>query len=179
MNSMKFPKPTGFEIIKVCNGENFTLKQIVTIKKKISSIITHAKESISNNQNDTINVNNLIDYVIMYEYYRYTDIVQPTNLLDFFSHILNLYCSINVEDSVVLDESQFNKLDKCNYKDINTYFQNTTIEPSTKCPICRESYSENSHNIILPCKHNFHVDCVDRWLLKESNLCPICKQEVT
>uniref|UniRef100_A0A0E0JEC0 RING-type E3 ubiquitin transferase n=1 Tax=Oryza punctata TaxID=4537 RepID=A0A0E0JEC0_ORYPU len=43
-----------------------------------------------------------------------------------------------------------------------------------KCAICLEEYKDNSLLGILKCNHDFHTDCVKRWL-KEKNSCPICK----
>jgi E3 ubiquitin-protein ligase RNF13 len=30
---------------------------------------------------------------------------------------------------------------------------------------------------ILPCKHEFHVICVDQWLLTRKRTCPVCKAD--
>ena len=28
---------------------------------------------------------------------------------------------------------------------------------------------------VLPCKHRYHVECIDQWLSSRKPLCPICK----
>jgi len=48
-----------------------------------------------------------------------------------------------------------------------------------KCPICHEDFHEGRFIRQLPCKHCYHNYCVDRWLLKMSNRCPLCKQPVS
>uniref|UniRef100_A0A673VBQ4 RING-type E3 ubiquitin transferase n=1 Tax=Suricata suricatta TaxID=37032 RepID=A0A673VBQ4_SURSU len=45
------------------------------------------------------------------------------------------------------------------------------------CAICITEYTEGNKVHILPCTHEFHVDCVDRWL-SENSTCPICHTEV-
>jgi hypothetical protein len=46
-------------------------------------------------------------------------------------------------------------------------------EPLT-CAICLESLAPAEEARILPCLHQFHRPCVDRWLADHS-ICPVCK----
>lgn len=47
------------------------------------------------------------------------------------------------------------------------------------CPICLEDYVPHSTRVrSLPCHHIYHPDCIDRYLLRTSSLCPICKTKV-
>jgi hypothetical protein len=43
------------------------------------------------------------------------------------------------------------------------------------CSICLNK--ENKEIMILNCNHNFHSDCLQKWLVK-SKKCPICREEV-
>lgn len=45
------------------------------------------------------------------------------------------------------------------------------------CTICITEYTEGNKLRILPCAHEFHVHCIDRWLSQNST-CPICRREV-
>lgn len=46
-----------------------------------------------------------------------------------------------------------------------------------RCPICLVDYSVDDVCRELLCKHAFHQDCVDSWLLKSHNSCPMCRHE--
>jgi hypothetical protein len=47
------------------------------------------------------------------------------------------------------------------------------------CPICLDDFEENETQVReLPCRHIFHPDCIDTFLLRNSSLCPMCKQSV-
>ena len=46
------------------------------------------------------------------------------------------------------------------------------------CAICLDDFRENEELRLLPCHHAFHRHCVDPWLLKQSELCPMCKQSI-
>ncbi|XP_034476586.1 protein goliath isoform X2 [Drosophila innubila] len=45
------------------------------------------------------------------------------------------------------------------------------------CAICIESYKPADIIRILPCKHEFHKNCIDPWLI-EHRTCPMCKLDV-
>lgn len=43
------------------------------------------------------------------------------------------------------------------------------------CAICLSPYEKNNKIRFLPCKHHFHSECIDQWLLKNKS-CPFCKR---
>jgi hypothetical protein len=46
------------------------------------------------------------------------------------------------------------------------------------CPICFGEYdSANVEVRQLPCRHYFHPECIDAWLVRD-NTCPLCKSLV-
>ncbi|KAJ6805667.1 RING-H2 finger protein ATL56-like [Iris pallida] len=48
-------------------------------------------------------------------------------------------------------------------------------DSSVECAVCLETFRDSQRCRLLPaCKHSFHVECVDSWLLKAS-ICPLCR----
>jgi hypothetical protein len=47
-----------------------------------------------------------------------------------------------------------------------------------ECYICLDTYEDGDHMRRLPCKHEFHSKCVDRWLLEVHRTCPCCRADV-
>jgi len=47
----------------------------------------------------------------------------------------------------------------------------------TACVICLAEYAEGDHVRELNCRHVFHADCVDPWLLANQT-CPLCMDDV-
>ena len=45
------------------------------------------------------------------------------------------------------------------------------------CSVCLEEYAEGDRMRTLPCGHQFHSRCIDRWL-QNNRACPICKKDV-
>ncbi|XP_006163845.1 E3 ubiquitin-protein ligase RLIM-like [Tupaia chinensis] len=55
------------------------------------------------------------------------------------------------------------------------YFDHTDTLKS--CSICITEYTEGNKLRILPCSHEYHVHCIDRWL-SQNITCPICRRKV-
>ncbi|KAF8938821.1 hypothetical protein BGZ47_008426 [Haplosporangium gracile] len=48
----------------------------------------------------------------------------------------------------------------------------------TMCPICLGEYEVGDQVRTLPCYHQYHLACIDPWLLNVASLCPICKRDL-
>lgn len=47
------------------------------------------------------------------------------------------------------------------------------------CPICLDDYVMGKSMVReLPCRHIYHPECIDSFLLETSSLCPVCKKLV-
>jgi len=52
------------------------------------------------------------------------------------------------------------------------------LDQST-CAICLDDFTESENPVReLPCRHVFHNQCIDLFLLDTSSMCPLCKQSV-
>ncbi|KAL0968437.1 hypothetical protein UPYG_G00266830 [Umbra pygmaea] len=47
-----------------------------------------------------------------------------------------------------------------------------------QCQICCSDYTEGELLRMLPCLHDYHVQCIDRWI-KENATCPICRIDIS
>ncbi|CAI9100943.1 OLC1v1038134C1 [Oldenlandia corymbosa var. corymbosa] len=48
----------------------------------------------------------------------------------------------------------------------------------TQCYICLADYEEGDKIRILPCHHEYHLACVDKWLKEIHGVCPLCRGDV-
>ncbi|KAJ1835502.1 hypothetical protein LPJ63_001054 [Coemansia sp. RSA 2711] len=60
--------------------------------------------------------------------------------------------------------------------------QDGSADPALKgliatCIVCIDDFVVGSKMRILPCGHNFHIECIDPWLTSKSSLCPLCKHD--
>jgi hypothetical protein len=54
---------------------------------------------------------------------------------------------------------------------------------STSCSICFEDYCSGDAVRVLPCKHRFHIECIDKWFYSSTDYtrppaCPLCNAEL-
>jgi len=47
-----------------------------------------------------------------------------------------------------------------------------------ECYICLEQFEDGDKIRTLPCSHEFHNACVDKWLLQIHRTCPCCRIDV-
>ena len=66
------------------------------------------------------------------------------------------------------------ELDEFQFKHLKKY----SALKEDKCPICLQKYKGTDIIKEFPCKHIFHKNCIFKWL-KKSNLCPLCKYDIT
>jgi hypothetical protein len=66
------------------------------------------------------------------------------------------------------------ELDEFQFKNLQKY----SALKEDKCPICLQKYKGADIIKEFPCKHIFHKNCIFKWL-KKSNLCPLCKYDIT
>ncbi|OMJ26415.1 putative RING finger protein [Smittium culicis] len=48
------------------------------------------------------------------------------------------------------------------------------LDPKKECGICMDEYAESDTAIVLECHHEFHEDCILKWL-RVNGTCPICR----
>ncbi|XP_031284907.1 uncharacterized protein LOC116143582 isoform X2 [Pistacia vera] len=51
-------------------------------------------------------------------------------------------------------------------------------EEVAQCYICLVEYEEGDSMRILPCHHEFHRTCVDKWLKEIHRVCPLCRGDI-
>ncbi|KAG8363477.1 hypothetical protein BUALT_Bualt19G0026500 [Buddleja alternifolia] len=47
-----------------------------------------------------------------------------------------------------------------------------------QCYICLADYEDGDKLRVLPCNHEFHVPCIDKWLKEVNRVCPLCRHNV-
>lgn len=60
------------------------------------------------------------------------------------------------------------------------YHAAAVINLSSDCPICLLSIDETSTTtdvMTAPCKHQFHSDCLKRWMVRKME-CPVCRMQL-
>ncbi|OUM59251.1 hypothetical protein PIROE2DRAFT_63892 [Piromyces sp. E2] len=48
-------------------------------------------------------------------------------------------------------------------------------DPET-CAVCIDDFKDGDKLRVLPCHHEYHVECIDLWLTTRKSFCPICKR---
>lgn len=51
-------------------------------------------------------------------------------------------------------------------------------EEAAQCYICLMEYEEGDRVKVLPCHHEFHKICIDKWLKEIHRVCPLCRGNI-
>jgi len=51
-------------------------------------------------------------------------------------------------------------------------------DDNQQCYICLAEYEEGDKIRVLPCHHEYHMSCVDKWLKEIHGVCPLCRGDV-
>lgn len=80
------------------------------------------------------------------------------------------------ENSKNLTSYQFIEL--VSHNDIKKYDEEHEV--SQNCCICREDYSEepDKKTILIGCHHDFHIECLKKWINTNKRSCPICRTDL-
>lgn len=100
------------------------------------------------------------------------DNINPDDMT--YEELQTLGESIGVE-SKGLSVKQIASLQHTKFKEKKGFF--TTKRIHKECVICCVQFKHNEELITLPCKHDYHKDCIAKWLEIKKN-CPVCQREV-
>ncbi|GFY99691.1 RING/U-box superfamily protein [Actinidia rufa] len=53
-----------------------------------------------------------------------------------------------------------------------------SADDDAQCYICLSEYEDSDKIRVLPCRHEFHMMCVDKWLKEIHGVCPLCRGDV-
>ncbi|KAK6934095.1 Zinc finger, RING-type [Dillenia turbinata] len=59
-----------------------------------------------------------------------------------------------------------------------TKVQKNQNEEAAQCYICLVEYDEGDSMRVLPCHHEFHRTCIDKWLKEIHRVCPLCRRDI-
>lgn len=172
------------------NTSSIKLDLIIDTNYNINELIKHLElyylgnisEFIDRIENDTSLITNLDNYTFtnleqIYIYLNDGIDINDLNIPEQNNNFLdNLYYQI-IDDEIPPEKITpetlenipkiiFSTLDKNKYEYIE----------SLNCSICSDNFNDNDEIRLLNCKHFFHVECIDKWLLNYCNKCPVCKQ---
>ena len=126
---------------------------------------------------DNTNSQRAIDNYLINVVYNDLDNTSANRSVDtlnnFFNNLVNnLNTQIANQENVIvcLTEEEFNNLKRDKWSAENYKF--------IECTICGDNFKDSQDIIITPCEHIYHIECIEPWLCKNSNKCPLCRKEV-
>ncbi|ESO00026.1 hypothetical protein HELRODRAFT_101303 [Helobdella robusta] len=105
------------------------------------------------------------------------------NLINYYDEttdIDNYEALLNLADRI--GEGKSRGLNQYDLDLLPTYQYNPGSDQSarnqTSCVVCMSEFELGHHLRSLPCAHEFHTACINKWL-KVNRTCPICRADAT
>lgn len=132
------------------------------IKTESNNIVTSAITRVNNESDElrqlVVNVNNVLSSPIA-----------------FLTELgINLDLHVKTDNRTVFLEDELDKLapKRC------PAFLNAMLNKSVQCSCCLDECTNKQFHRVLPCSHVFHVECIDRWLMEKTTVCPNCRTDL-
>lgn len=61
---------------------------------------------------------------------------------------------------------------------LTSHANNQVISAKKECTICMEAFQLGEARTIIPCTHDFHAKCINKWF-ETNNTCPICRTNIS
>ena len=74
-------------------------------------------------------------------------------------------------DNVATEAAAVNEAALAKEKTVET--GTPAVDNGLACSVCVEDFEKGQDVRVLPCKHRFHPECIDPWLLNVSGTCPL------
>ncbi|CAI9729280.1 E3 ubiquitin-protein ligase RNF115-like [Octopus vulgaris] len=58
-----------------------------------------------------------------------------------------------------------------------TEIKKEQVDKNLQCPICLNEFELSEQVKELGCNHQYHINCIDQWLLRHGN-CPVCRKDL-
>lgn len=99
------------------------------------------------------------------------------NITDFL-HLMETDGTIMASfQDIIIGENEKKEENKKNLNELlGSYTRTNKNHLNQECSICTDKFKEKEGLRILKCNHYFHKKCIDKWLIKGSETCPICRR---
>ena len=125
--------------------------------------------NILNNINSILTLSNLMNEGLN-DHHNNNNNYQTNIFTQIFNNLNNNQNQIE-DIPIVLTEESYNKLVKCDYKDIDDEIK----LKNSKCMITLDEFKDDDKVILLPCEHVFKLEEITSWLKVNSYKCPSCR----
>ena len=126
------------------------------------------------NQNQSIQNQNNFSFPNFFNHFQNHGDFMRSNRVNFLNH--DFYEQIL--EQLQNNQTGMNRNSIDRIKKIKFEKKNNIEGEEEQCPICITEYEDKEVLRELSCKHLFHPECIDTWLVQNSS-CPICKKDIS